>query len=97
MKMVVSRYINNSSKVFGCFLDVSKAFDRVDHDLLFQKLEKRGQPPAVLSFSLTGTQHKECVYSGAMKTSPGALLCLMAYDKVEYYLPFFLQYIIWIV
>ena len=50
--MVVSRYINNGSKVFGCFLDASKAFNRVDHDLLFQKLEKRGLPPVVLCFLL---------------------------------------------
>ena len=41
MKMVISRYINNGSKVLGCFLDASKAFDRVDHGLLFQKLEER--------------------------------------------------------
>ena len=38
MKTVVSRYINNSSRVLGCFLDVSKVFDRVDPGLLFQKL-----------------------------------------------------------
>ena len=50
MKMVVSRYINNGSKVLGCFLDVSKAFDKVDHGLLFQKLEERGLPPTILNF-----------------------------------------------
>ena len=55
MKMVISRYINNGSKVLGCFLDVSKAFDRVDHGLLFQKLEERGLPPTI---SFSGTRHK---------------------------------------
>ena len=52
MRSVVSRYINNGSKVLGCFLDASKAFDRVDHGLLFQKLEKRGFPPVILNFLL---------------------------------------------
>ena len=50
IKMVVSRYINNGSKVLGCFLDASKAFDRVDHCLLFQKLAKRGIPHVILNF-----------------------------------------------
>ena len=53
IKMVVSRYINNGSKVLGCFLDASKAFDRVDHCLLFQKLAKRGIPHVILNFLLS--------------------------------------------
>ena len=52
MKTVVSRYINIGSRVLGCFLDASKAFDRVDHGLLFQKLGKRGLPPVLLHFLL---------------------------------------------
>ena len=34
---IISRYINRGSSVLGCFLDASKAFHLVSHDLLFQK------------------------------------------------------------
>ena len=55
MKMVISRYINSGSCVYiGCYLDASKAFDRIDHGLLFQKLEERGLPPAILNFFCHG-------------------------------------------
>ena len=36
VKNVVSRYIHNGSAVLGCFLDASKAFDMVDHGILFK-------------------------------------------------------------
>ena len=36
VKNVVSHYIHNGSSVYGCFLDASKAFDLVDHSLLFE-------------------------------------------------------------
>ena len=33
VKNVTSRYIHNGSAVLGCFLDASKAFDMVDHNI----------------------------------------------------------------
>ena len=42
IKEVVSYYLRSGSYVAACFLDVSKAFDRVRFDRLFQLLIKRG-------------------------------------------------------
>ncbi len=37
----------------SCFLDASKAFDRVNHHTLFSKLANRGLPPALIRFLLS--------------------------------------------
>ena len=44
LKQAISYYNDNDTPVFAVFLDASKAFDRVDHHLLFAKLVDRNVP-----------------------------------------------------
>ena len=37
LKAVVIHYIKQSSNIYACLIDVSKAFDTVDHYVLFKK------------------------------------------------------------
>ena len=39
IKNVVSKFVHAGSQVYGCFLDTSKAFDWVNHEVLFSKLD----------------------------------------------------------
>ena len=44
LKESIDRYVEQQSSVYLCFLDASKAFDRVNHYSLFNKLITRGVP-----------------------------------------------------
>ena len=48
LKEVITYYLNRESNVYACFIDASKAFDRIRHDQLFDILRKRGIPPIIL-------------------------------------------------
>ena len=47
---LVALHLYHETKVYGCFIDASKAFDRVSHNTLFNILEKRGVPHLLLRF-----------------------------------------------
>ena len=38
LKETVNNYLNDFNPVYSAFLDLSKAFERVDHDILIHKL-----------------------------------------------------------
>ena len=47
-KEIADHYLRNRSAVFVCFLDARKAFDRVNHWKLFEKLLCRGMDPSIV-------------------------------------------------
>ena len=61
LKNVVSTYNQHGSKVYACFLDASKAFDRVNHKTLFSILEKRNLPPTLLRFLWSWYKEQSCI------------------------------------
>ena len=48
LKETVLKYWSLNSNVYSCFLDASKAFDRINHFVLFKKLLKQGIPAYVV-------------------------------------------------
>ena len=52
----ISHFLRNGSEIFGCLMDMSKAFDRVQHSHLFMKLLDQGMPPIIVRFVLVTTE-----------------------------------------
>ena len=48
LKEIVQLYKSLNTCISVCFLDASKAFDRVNHQRLFEKLDNRGIPGYIL-------------------------------------------------
>ena len=51
-KTVIKYYNNFNSPVYSCFLDASKAFDKINHWTLYKKLIKRSVPPVIIRILL---------------------------------------------
>ena len=45
--------LHRGSSVLGCLLDASKAFDLVDHGILFKILSERGLPLSIVRFLIS--------------------------------------------
>ena len=70
LKLVSSRYIHHGSKVRCALLDISKAFDMVDHGQLFETLCQRSLPNPVIRFLLqwSSNQHVEIRWNGILSS-----------------------------
>ena len=53
LKEVINFYTSQSSPVYCCFIDASKAFDRVNHWHLFNKLLTRKMPKCIVRLLMT--------------------------------------------
>lgn len=53
LKETVNRYLNENSNVFACFLDLSKAFERVCHKILINKLYDNNVPDFLVNILKT--------------------------------------------
>ena len=54
----ISHFQRNGSEVFGCLMDMSKAFDTVQHSCLFQKLLDQGVPSVIVRFILVSYENQ---------------------------------------
>lgn len=70
----VSIGINDGKKVSGLFLDISKAFDTVDHDILLQKMDNCGIRGVVNSlFESYLKNRKQCVSNNGINSDFGII------------------------
>ena len=63
VKNIVSCYMHQNSDVYACFLDASKAFDLVNHKILFERLFNT-KLPVYLIRSFLSWYKKQCMQSG---------------------------------
>ena len=66
-KETIRSYIEDSSSVYACFLDMSKAFERVNPEILLAKMQSKGLPHFVIDiFKCTFGTREICVnYKGS--------------------------------
>ena len=58
-KETIGYYIRNETNVYGCLMDLSKAFDKVHHSKLFAKLVEKGLPPFICRLLMVITETRK--------------------------------------
>ena len=77
LKEIIDLYRKLNGSVFVCFLDASKAFDRVNHKTLFKQLGARGVPGYILRILIYWYKNQDvCIrwgdaYSAKFKVTNG--------------------------
>ena len=61
LKQVIDFYTTNCTNVYACFLDASKAFDKVNHFYLFKALLRRGIPVLFVRLLFFWYRNQMCV------------------------------------
>ena len=69
LKSVIKYYTRQSTPVFSCFLDASKAFDRVNHWKLFRKLIIRKVPLMIVRMLIFWHSKQEMCIKWGQATS----------------------------
>jgi len=70
LKSVIDYYVSLSSCMYICYIDASKAFDRISHCKLFDKLMKRNVPKIIvrLLYVWYSTQHLYVRWGNSLST-----------------------------
>ena len=70
LKEFIDYYKSRGTTVYVTFLNDSKAFDRIDHWLLFNKMIKSVYHYLLLKCYVFGTHVRECWYAGVIHVPP---------------------------
>ena len=55
----ISYFLRNGSEMYTCLMDMSKAFDTVQHSHLFKKLLDQGMPPIIVRYILVSYKYQK--------------------------------------